>query len=120
MPQQVERSLADGIQDHRQSSFHCQGFIHPPVALNEIVSALLTPVALLRPNLAILDGFLASAPLARTHRRLLVQGLRKHNTCYLSICQHSLTDVVIPAQPSNTGVAFLKFLPQTQDDYATV
>jgi aerobic carbon-monoxide dehydrogenase medium subunit len=31
-----------------------------------------------------------------------------------------LTEVVIPAQPPDSGVAFLKFLPQSQDDYATV
>jgi carbon-monoxide dehydrogenase medium subunit len=31
-----------------------------------------------------------------------------------------ITEVVIPAQPSGSGAAFLKFLPQTQDDYATV
>lgn len=28
--------------------------------------------------------------------------------------------VIIPAQPDNSGTAFLKFLPQTHDDYATV
>jgi carbon-monoxide dehydrogenase medium subunit len=31
-----------------------------------------------------------------------------------------VTEVVVPAQPANTGAAYLKFLPQTQDDYATV
>lgn len=31
-----------------------------------------------------------------------------------------VTEVVIPAQPQGSGAAFLKFLPQTQDDYATV
>ena len=31
-----------------------------------------------------------------------------------------ITKVVIPLQPVNTGTAFLKFLPQTHDDYATV
>ena len=31
-----------------------------------------------------------------------------------------ITEVVIPQQPTGTGAAFLKFLPQTQDDYATV
>jgi carbon-monoxide dehydrogenase medium subunit len=29
-------------------------------------------------------------------------------------------EVVIPPQPANSGVAFIKFLPQSQDDYATV
>ena len=31
-----------------------------------------------------------------------------------------ITSVVIPPQPANIGTAFLKFLPQTHDDYATV
>jgi aerobic carbon-monoxide dehydrogenase medium subunit len=31
-----------------------------------------------------------------------------------------VTGVTIPAQPAGSGAAFLKFLPQTQDDYATV
>lgn len=31
-----------------------------------------------------------------------------------------ITDVVIPQQPAGSGTAFLKFLPQTRDDYATV
>ena len=31
-----------------------------------------------------------------------------------------ITTVVIPPQPANSGVAFIKFLPQTHDDYATV
>ncbi len=31
-----------------------------------------------------------------------------------------ITAVVIPAQPAGSGTAFLKFLPQTHDDYATV
>jgi len=31
-----------------------------------------------------------------------------------------LTEVIIPAQPAGSGTAFLKFLPQTHDDYATV
>jgi carbon-monoxide dehydrogenase medium subunit len=31
-----------------------------------------------------------------------------------------LTEVIIPAQPTGSGTAFLKFLPQTHDDYATV
>ena len=31
-----------------------------------------------------------------------------------------VTTVVIPQQPENSGVAFIKFLPQTHDDYATV
>jgi carbon-monoxide dehydrogenase medium subunit len=31
-----------------------------------------------------------------------------------------LTAVVIPPQPAGSGAAFLKFLPQTHDDYATV
>jgi carbon-monoxide dehydrogenase medium subunit len=31
-----------------------------------------------------------------------------------------ITEVIIPPQPTNTGAAFVKFLPQTHDDYATV
>ncbi len=31
-----------------------------------------------------------------------------------------VTEVSVPAQPAGSGAAFLKFLPQTQDDYATV
>ncbi len=31
-----------------------------------------------------------------------------------------ITTVVIPPQPAGTGTAFLKFLPQTHDDYATI
>jgi aerobic carbon-monoxide dehydrogenase medium subunit len=31
-----------------------------------------------------------------------------------------LTSVIIPPQPEGSGAAFLKFLPQTHDDYATV
>ena len=31
-----------------------------------------------------------------------------------------ITTVVIPPQPADSGVAFIKFLPQTHDDYATV
>src|SRR5262249_17361722 len=31
-----------------------------------------------------------------------------------------LTEILIPAQPTGSGTAFLKFLPATQDDYATV
>lgn len=31
-----------------------------------------------------------------------------------------VTEVVIPPQPTGAGMVFLKFLPQTQDDYATV
>jgi aerobic carbon-monoxide dehydrogenase medium subunit len=31
-----------------------------------------------------------------------------------------VSGVIIPRQPNNSGTAFLKFLPQTHDDYATV
>ena len=31
-----------------------------------------------------------------------------------------LTEILIPIPPSNTGFAFVKFLPRTADDYATV
>jgi carbon-monoxide dehydrogenase medium subunit len=31
-----------------------------------------------------------------------------------------ITEVVIPLQPASSGTAFVKFLPQTHDDYATV
>ncbi len=31
-----------------------------------------------------------------------------------------ITSVVIPPQPAGAGTAFLKFLPQTHDDYATI
>jgi aerobic carbon-monoxide dehydrogenase medium subunit len=31
-----------------------------------------------------------------------------------------VTEIVIPEQPAGSGTAFLKFLPATQDDYATV
>ena len=31
-----------------------------------------------------------------------------------------VTEILIPAQPVGSGTAFLKFLPATQDDYATV
>jgi carbon-monoxide dehydrogenase medium subunit len=31
-----------------------------------------------------------------------------------------VTEITIPAQPDRNGAAFLKFLPATQDDYATV
>ena len=31
-----------------------------------------------------------------------------------------ITSIVIPPQPAGAGTAFLKFLPQTHDDYATV
>lgn len=31
-----------------------------------------------------------------------------------------VTEILIPAQPAGSGTAFLKFLPATQDDYATV
>ena len=31
-----------------------------------------------------------------------------------------LTAVIVPPLPANSGASFLKFLPQTQDDYATV
>lgn len=31
-----------------------------------------------------------------------------------------VTEVIVPPQPSGSGAAFLKFLPQTRDDYATV
>jgi aerobic carbon-monoxide dehydrogenase medium subunit len=31
-----------------------------------------------------------------------------------------LTEIAIPPQPPVTGVAYIKFLPQTRDDYATV
>ncbi|MCE2487575.1 MAG: xanthine dehydrogenase family protein subunit M [Desulfurellaceae bacterium] len=31
-----------------------------------------------------------------------------------------LTAVIVPPLPANSGTSFLKFLPQTQDDYATV
>jgi len=31
-----------------------------------------------------------------------------------------VTEIAIPAQPAGSGTAFLKFLPATQDDYATV
>jgi aerobic carbon-monoxide dehydrogenase medium subunit len=31
-----------------------------------------------------------------------------------------ITEVVIPPQPISSGAAFMKFLPQTHDDYATV
>jgi carbon-monoxide dehydrogenase medium subunit len=31
-----------------------------------------------------------------------------------------VTEIVIPAQPAGSGTAFLKFLPATQDDYATI
>jgi carbon-monoxide dehydrogenase medium subunit len=31
-----------------------------------------------------------------------------------------VTEILLPAQPAGSGTAFLKFLPTTQDDYATV
>ncbi len=31
-----------------------------------------------------------------------------------------VTEILLPAQPTGSGTAFLKFLPATQDDYATV
>jgi carbon-monoxide dehydrogenase medium subunit len=31
-----------------------------------------------------------------------------------------VTAVIVPRPPANSGASFLKFLPQTQDDYATV
>ena len=31
-----------------------------------------------------------------------------------------VTEILVPEQPSGSGTAFLKFLPATQDDYATV
>lgn len=31
-----------------------------------------------------------------------------------------ITTVIIPPQPADTGTVFLKFLPQTHDDYATI
>jgi len=31
-----------------------------------------------------------------------------------------ITEVIIPPQPTGSGAAFVKFLPQTHDDYATV
>jgi aerobic carbon-monoxide dehydrogenase medium subunit len=31
-----------------------------------------------------------------------------------------VTEILLPAQPSGSGAAFIKFLPATQDDYATV
>lgn len=31
-----------------------------------------------------------------------------------------VTEVIVPAQPASSAAAFIKFLPQTQDDYATV
>jgi carbon-monoxide dehydrogenase medium subunit len=31
-----------------------------------------------------------------------------------------ITEVIIPSQPAGSGAAFVKFLPQTHDDYATV
>jgi len=31
-----------------------------------------------------------------------------------------ITEVIIPPQPAGSGAAFVKFLPQTHDDYATV
>ena len=31
-----------------------------------------------------------------------------------------VTEILIPKQPAGSGIAFLKFLPATQDDYATV
>ena len=31
-----------------------------------------------------------------------------------------VTEILLPAQPAGSGTAFLKFLPATQDDYATV
>ncbi|HUK59071.1 MAG TPA: xanthine dehydrogenase family protein subunit M [Stellaceae bacterium] len=31
-----------------------------------------------------------------------------------------VTEILVPAQPAGTGTAFLKFLPATHDDYATV
>jgi carbon-monoxide dehydrogenase medium subunit len=31
-----------------------------------------------------------------------------------------LTEVIVPVQPANAKTAYLKFLPRTEDDYATV
>src|SRR5204863_4528779 len=31
-----------------------------------------------------------------------------------------ITEVIIPPQPADSGAVFVKFLPQTHDDYATV
>ena len=31
-----------------------------------------------------------------------------------------VTEILVPKQPAGCGIAFLKFLPATQDDYATV
>src|SRR5215469_1980404 len=31
-----------------------------------------------------------------------------------------VTEVIIPPQPPDTGVSYIKYLPQTRDDYATV
>ena len=41
---------------------------------------------------------------------------------YETVLAHDeiVTEILIPKQPAGSGTAFLKFLPATQDDYATV
>lgn len=90
-------------------------------------------------NVATVGGGLAHAdPAQDPEPALIVLGARVHlaspagtravaieelSTDYLETviaANEVLTEVLVPIPPPNTGTAFLKFLPRTADDYATV
>jgi carbon-monoxide dehydrogenase medium subunit len=59
----------------------------------------------------------------RSRQRLREIALAEFFTGYyetVSEPNELVTEIIIPPQPSNSGFAFVKFLPQSQDDYATV
>ena len=71
------------------------------------------------PALIALDAHIV----ARSHRGERAIPAEKLFTGYYQTVLESdeiVTEIRVPAQPAGSGTAFLKFLPATQDDYATV
>jgi carbon-monoxide dehydrogenase medium subunit len=71
------------------------------------------------PALMAMDGQIVARS-RRGQRTIPIEGF--FTGYYETVLAHDeiVTEIVIPEQPAGSGTAFLKFLPATQDDYATV
>jgi carbon-monoxide dehydrogenase medium subunit len=71
------------------------------------------------PALMAMDGQIVARS-RRGQRAIPIEGF--FTGYYETVLAHDeiVTEILIPEQPAGSGTAFLKFLPATQDDYATV
>jgi carbon-monoxide dehydrogenase medium subunit len=71
------------------------------------------------PALMAMDGQIVARS-RRGQRTIPIEGF--FTGYYETVLAHDeiVTEILIPEQPAGSGTAFLKFLPATQDDYATV